>query len=150
MDTLARPDRTVKILLETRPALDKHAGIPQQTRLLFRGLSLIDDFRVEGLLQSSTHALGKGLPSDTDESPTALAKHKQVDRLARVVIMLEQKFFRSRLSAMAVTVRRLLGIPEELTRFDARRFRDFIWRRLFARTLPPSDFEPCLPPTLKS
>jgi len=29
----------MKLLLELRPAFDGHAGIPQETRLLFRGLS---------------------------------------------------------------------------------------------------------------
>ena len=28
----------MKVLLELRPALDGHSGIPQETRLLFRGL----------------------------------------------------------------------------------------------------------------
>ena len=30
------PDESLKILLEMRPALEGHAGIPQETRLLFR------------------------------------------------------------------------------------------------------------------
>lgn len=34
----------IKILLELRPALNGHAGIPQETRLLFRGLSLLEVF----------------------------------------------------------------------------------------------------------
>ncbi len=55
--------------------------------------------------------------------------------------MLEQKFRRSSLSAVSVAIRHLLGGSEELTRFDARHFRDFIWRRLFARTLPSGDFD---------
>ena len=141
MDTSVRSDDRVKVLLEMRPALDKHAGIPQQTRLLFRGLSLIDDVRVEGLIQSSTHALGKGLPPEGRTWRSPLPQHRQVDRLARVIIMLEQKFFRSYLSATLVTLRRLVGGAEELTRFDPRQFRDFVWRRLFARSLPSSDFD---------
>jgi glycosyltransferase involved in cell wall biosynthesis len=141
MDTAVIPKRQIKILLETRPALDKHAGIPQQTRLLFRGLSLIEDFSVEGLLQSSTHALRKGLPSRAGKWTGPLPKHGQIDRLARVVIMLEQKFLRSYVSAAPTALRRLVGGSEDLTRFDPSHFRDFIWRRLFARSLPSTDFD---------
>jgi glycosyltransferase involved in cell wall biosynthesis len=141
MDTSVRGQRPIKVLLEMRAALDKHAGIPQQTRLLFRGLSLIDGLSVEGLIQSSTHALGKGLPASGKTWLGPLPAHRQIDRLARVVIMLEQKFLRSYVSAVPMALRRLLGGSEGLTRFDPRHFRDFIWRRLFSRTLPPEDFD---------
>lgn len=141
MDTLVTEKSSINVLLEMRPALDKHAGIPQQTRLLFRGLSLIHGLSVEGLLQSSTHALGRGLPPAGKTWLGTLPKHRQIDRLARVIIMLEQKFLRSYVSAVPTILRRLLGASESLTRFDPSQFRDFIWRRLFARTLPPADFE---------
>ena len=141
MDTLVRPRSRIKVLLEMRPALDKHAGIPQQTRLLFRGLALSEDLSIEGLIQSSTHALGKGLPPKGRTWLGPLPRHRQIDRLARIVIMLEQKFLRSHFSAASVAVRRLIGGCENLTRFDPQQFRDFIWRRLFARSLPSADFE---------
>src|ERR1700733_8912433 len=141
MDTLVASKNPITVLLEMRPALDTHAGIPQQTRLLFRGLSTLEELSVEGLIQSSTHALGKGLPTSGRTWFGPLAKHRQIDRLARVVIMLEQKFLRSHASAALVTLRRLLGGSEHLTRFDPDHFRDFIWRRMFARTLPPADFD---------
>jgi glycosyltransferase involved in cell wall biosynthesis len=141
MDTLVTPQTTVRILLETRPALDKHAGIPQQMRLLFRGLALVDEFSIEGLLQSSTHTLGKGLPPSGRTWFGPLPAHKQIDRQARIVIMLEQKFFRSYASVPLIALRRLLGGSESLTRFDTSQFRDFIWRRLFARSLPSADFD---------
>src|ERR1700679_3235778 len=56
------PGLPLRILLELRPALGGHAGIPQATRLLFRSLALLDDVRVEGLLQSSERVLAPGLP----------------------------------------------------------------------------------------
>ena len=141
MDTLVTEKRPIRVLLETRPALDKHAGIPQQMRLLFRGLALLDEFAVEGLLQSSTHALGKGLPPSGRTWLGRLPKHEQIDRQARVVIMLEQKFLRSYASVPLIALRRLLGGSENLTRFETTQFRDFIWRRLFARSLPAKDFD---------
>jgi len=141
VDTSVGPNNPVRILLEMRPALDKHAGIPQQTRLLFRGLSLLEECSVEGLLQSSTHALGRGLPPNGRTWLGPLPKHRQVDLLARVVIMLEQKFLRSHLSVPLIAVRRLCGASETLTRFETHQFRDFIWRRLFSRSLPSTDFD---------
>ena len=52
----------LRILLELRPALGGHAGIPQATRLLFRSLALLEDVHVEGLLQSGERSLTPGLP----------------------------------------------------------------------------------------
>jgi glycosyltransferase involved in cell wall biosynthesis len=134
-----------KILLEMRPALDGNAGIPQETRLLFRGLSLVNDVRVEGLLQSASWVLGKGLPSRVSAWSRPLSNDQQLNRLGRVVITLEQKFWDSYWRAVAHTigmaVRHLAGGSEELSRFDAHHFRDYIWRRFFARTLPSSDLD---------
>lgn len=140
MDALATRRLPVKVLLELRPALDKHAGIPQQTRLLFRGLSLLEGISIEGLIQSSTHALRKGLPVRVAWR-RPLPKHLEIDRLSRVVIMLEQRFLRSHFSVVPALLRRLIGGSESLSFFDARHFRDFIWRKLFARSLPPTDFD---------
>lgn len=140
MDALAVPERSINVLLELRAALDKHAGIPQQTRLLFQGLSLLDEVTVEGLIQSGTHALGKGLLTSRSGA-CPLPRHREIDRLGRIVIMLEQKYLRSRVSAIPMVVRRFFGFAEELSRFDPQPFRDFVWRRLFARSLPPADFE---------
>ena len=53
----------MKVLLEMRPALDGYAGIPQEARLLFRGLRTLDGASVEGLIQSSGKVLAKGLPT---------------------------------------------------------------------------------------
>jgi glycosyltransferase involved in cell wall biosynthesis len=130
----------LRILLEMRPALDGHAGIPQATRLLFRGLSTIEGISVEGLIQSSTHALARGLPDEKAFS-SPLSKDQQLNRMARIVIMLEQRSWYSDLTAAPMVLRHLLGQSEQLTRFDAHHFRDFIWRRLFARTLPSDDFD---------
>jgi hypothetical protein len=57
----------LRILVEMRPAFDGHAGIPQETRLLFRGLSSLPGANVEGLIQSSNRVIAKGLP-DADLS----------------------------------------------------------------------------------
>ena len=126
-----------------RPALEGHAGIPQETRLLFRGLSLLDKVSVEGLMQSSERVLANGLPAN----PARLRRLKidrQLNRLGKVVISLEQGYWdstpRAYLLTFLMAVRHLFGGHLRLSRFDALHFKDFIWRRYFARTLPSADF----------
>jgi len=130
---------TVRILLELRPALDGHAGIPQETRLLFSSLRSIPDFEVDGLIQSSTHLLAKGLPDISE--PTAMSRDKQINRLSRVVVSLQKKRFTLYLFAFWMTVGRVFGNKERLTRFSAMQFRDFLWRRFFSKTLPIDAFD---------
>ena len=130
----------MKILLEMRPALDGHAGIPQETRLLFRGLRLIEGVEVEGLIQSSGHVLARGLPPGAGAA-ARMPAHKQINRLSRVVISVKQELFNAHLTTIWMALRQLAGGSETLARFDATHFRDFIWRSLFARTLHAEDFE---------
>lgn len=137
----------MKILLEMRPALGGHAGIPQETRLLFRGLSQLQDMQVEGMLQSSTRLIAGGLrPADERRS-----RDRQINRLSRVVVSLDaggasipQRVVSALHQGIApgpVLARTLLGLPQRLTKFEAEPFRDFIWRNLFAKTLRDDDFD---------
>jgi glycosyltransferase involved in cell wall biosynthesis len=139
------PKAPLKILLEMRPALEGHAGIPQETRLLFRGLSLLDEVRVEGLLQSSERLLAPGLPPGGKGWAGPLSTDQQLNRLGRLVITLEQRTWQGYLNAVVHTIGmafwHALGGRQRLGRFDAHHFRDYIWRRFFARTLPPADFD---------
>ena len=135
----------LRVLMELRPALGGHAGIPQATRLLFRNLSSLEDMRVEGLIQSSDRVLKSGLPARGAELFGPMPVDQLLNRLGRVVIAIEQ---RSRYSpayatvhAIAMAITHLLGGTQKLTRFDPLHFQDFIWRRFFANTLPPEDFE---------
>jgi glycosyltransferase involved in cell wall biosynthesis len=130
--------------MEMRPALEGHAGIPQETRLLFRGLSMLENMHVEGLLQSNQWVLARGLPAKASSGSSRLEVHRQFDRLGRVVISLEQVFWHARLGAtlctLAMAARHLLGGRETLTRFESQHFGDYLWRRFFSRTLPAEDF----------
>jgi hypothetical protein len=143
----------MKILLDMRPALDGHAGIPQETRLLFSGLNALPGVQVHGLVQSGTRVLARGLPARRWGQPvsaTTLTRDAQVNRLARVVVSLQQApaaLLPKRVSAvlellrsgLSMTGRQLLGLSQELTHFEAAHFRDFVWRALFAKTLEPGD-----------
>jgi glycosyltransferase involved in cell wall biosynthesis len=137
-----------------RPALDGHAGIPQEARLLFRGLSLIDDVTVEGLIQSSGRILAEGLPTKPGLFSGPLTEDKKINRLSRVVISLQQspnprpKFYEKigesldyAAASIELIVSNLFGGHQELSRFETKHFRDFIWRALFAKTLPFEDFD---------
>jgi glycosyltransferase involved in cell wall biosynthesis len=134
----------LRVLLELRPALGGHAGIPQAARLLFRSLALLDEVRVEGLLQTHERVLSPGLPPRGLGWMGKLSTDQQLNRLGRVVIAMEQGTWASPVHATALTimmaVKHLLGGTQKLTRFDARHFQDFVWRKFFARTLPSDDF----------
>ena len=53
----------IRVLLELRPALEGYAGIPQETRLLFRGLSATEGIELEGLLVPAFRRLSHGTTS---------------------------------------------------------------------------------------
>lgn len=129
----------MKVLLEMRPALDGHAGIPQETRLLFSALCQIPDIEAEGLIQSSGHLLARGLPHE-DKKTAILSQDRQVNRLSRVVISLQQSLGSPYLAGVLMMARHMLGGKQHLSKFDPTHFQDFIWRALFARTLPIEDF----------
>lgn len=79
----------------------------------------------------------------------------QVDCLSRVVVSLQPPAARRRASLVARIVGRLgrsampvallirsaLGVSERLSWFDPTHFRDFVWRSLFAKSLPVEDFD---------
>jgi glycosyltransferase involved in cell wall biosynthesis len=135
----------LRVLHELRAALGGHAGIPQATRLLFRSLALIEDVRVAGLLQNSERVLPPGLAPHGGGWFGPLSTDQQLNRLGRVVIGIEQGIWdfhvHATVQTIAMALKHLLGCGQTLTRFEALHFRDFVWRRFFARTLPPEDFE---------
>lgn len=137
----------MKLLLELRPALDGHAGIPQETRLLFRGLNLLDGVTVDGLMQSSNRVIAAGLPPQA----AGWAGDRRINRLSRVVVSLQQSSRPSRWERLAAAVqltvkpaqmllRTAAGLALPLGRFEPEHFRDFVWRAMFSRTLPHEDF----------
>jgi glycosyltransferase involved in cell wall biosynthesis len=135
----------LRILFELRPALGGHAGIPQATRLLFRSLELIKDVHVAGLLQSAERSLTPGLPQRGGGLLGPLSADQQINRLSRIVIGIEtgswDSYVYATVHTIVMAIKHMLGGRQQLTRFEAEHFRDFLWRRYFARTLPPEDFE---------
>jgi len=143
---------TVKVLLELRPALDGHSGIPQETRLLFRGLASLPGVEVVGLLQSGNLVLDPGLPVRRGELVQGLAEEVKVDHNSRVVVSLQQgaashRFEHWRKVALKLVgpawaaLRSVFGGRVALGGFDATHFKDYVWRALFAKSLPGSDHD---------
>ena len=134
------------MLVEMRPALDGHGGIPQETRLIFRGLCGLPWAEVEGLLQSSNLVASKGLPLARGVPDARLPPDEQADRLSRVVVSLQQhqggrlsRWGRQGGAAASWILHAVSGRAVRLTGFEPRRFEDFVWQSMFAKSLSPED-----------
>ncbi|MEO0499787.1 MAG: glycosyltransferase family 1 protein [Pseudomonadota bacterium] len=138
--------RPIRVLLEMRPAFDGFAGIPQEVRLLFRGLSQLPHVRLAGLLQAANRMLARGL-GGRERAPTSA---RRVKRLSDVVVSVRRDPPSGRLRRLNYRLRQApvfarLFAPESfsvgtrLGDFTAPGFEDFLWRSLFAKTLDPDD-----------
>src|ERR1700741_1624024 len=101
----------LRVLMELRPGLSGHAGIPQATRLLYRSLASLEDVRVAGLLQSGEHVLSRGLPPSGKGWLGPLSADRQLNRLGRVVISIEQRTRDLYAHATLLTIGMLLRHP---------------------------------------
>lgn len=146
------PKEKIRVLLEMRPALEGYAGIPQEVRLLFRGLRKIDSIDTQGLIQTSHRRLARGLKTEKIRSKK-FSKASIYNRYARVIISLAEKPYRTifdkinnrlttKLEAFFINVTKHFGAGDlRLTHFDSKGFEDFTWRTFFSKTLPAQDFE---------
>ncbi|RQR70190.1 glycosyltransferase family 1 protein [Burkholderia sp. Bp9015] len=142
----------IKVLLEMRPALEGFAGIPQEVRLLFRGLCRLDSVDVEGLLQTSHRRLARGT-SDQGFFKKKLSEARRYGRYSNVIISMVEKphrnileivldWWQKRAEVLALHIRMVGDVGRvRLSRFESKSFEDFTWRTLFAKTLPASDYE---------
>lgn len=142
----------IKILLEMRPALEGFAGIPQEVRLLFRGLRKIENITVEGMLQTSHRRLAKGT-NPKSWAWKKMSTARRYNRYSNVIISMAEKPYRNildkfldylhrKMESMAMQVNMSVGLGKiPLTFFESKSFEDFTWRTMFAKTLPASDFE---------
>lgn len=143
----------VRVLLELRPALDGFAGIPQETRLLYRGLRMIDGTAVEGMLQTAGRKLARGTREVDLGGSRQRSASWRINRYSRVIVSMAEKPYRTmfdrlvdyaaqKVDAAALTTTSFFGQSRiTLTHFDTGHFSDFVWRTLFAKTLPSSDFK---------
>jgi len=144
-------NKKIKVLLEMRPALEGFAGIPQEVRLLFRGLCKIESVDVEGMLQTSNRRLARGTQEKGFFWKRA-SPARRYGRYSNVIISMMEKPYRNilevildwlqkRSESLALQISLITNIGKiKLSRFESRSFEDFTWRTLFAKTLPASDF----------
>jgi glycosyltransferase involved in cell wall biosynthesis len=133
----------IKVLLDLRPALDGHYGIPQATRLLFGEIAKLPQFELSGLLQMSTRMTRGGVEDGKNYSQA-----ERVHCYSRAVISLKGEsaadwkqgvgeFLEEQLERWMLRLSAWFGIPRiALRRFETRYFEDFIWQAVFARSLP--------------
>lgn len=145
-------EKKTKVLLEMRPALEGYAGIPQETRLLFRGLRMIDGIEVEGMIQTSMRTLARGTKKSRGYFSVRLSEARKFNRYSRVIVSMAEKpygtifakgvgWIQRWLTSAWLTLSILTRLDKiKLTRFESRHFEDFIWRTFFSKTLPASDF----------
>jgi glycosyltransferase involved in cell wall biosynthesis len=134
----------MKVLVDLKPALDGYAGIPQECRLLFKGLSQMDGLAVEGLIQHGGRRLRAALPQRH-----RFSTDKQIDRLSKFVVSLYEKPFDNFAQAVVYDIQRRfargflrlranVGLELPLSRFESDLFEDFVWRTFFSKTLNAS------------
>jgi hypothetical protein len=124
-------DKKLQVLLEMRPALDGFAGIPQETRLLFRGLCTMPELQVQGLLQTSMHFL-------TTDVVASLEAQSPTKRFGVVDLYVRRLRVALGLALATLLLPRYQAVKTTL--FESRNFANFIWHKLFAKTLPMADF----------
>ncbi|QAU35533.1 glycosyltransferase family 1 protein [Janthinobacterium sp. 17J80-10] len=145
--TTANNDK-LRLLLDLKPALDGYAGIPQESRLLFRGLRSMEGYDVEGLIQHGGRKLRPALSSKTQ----SLSVAKRINRLSRAVVSLYENPYSNMFDKAVqgvenyyalhlLRLRTLTGRPLPAGIFESEHFDDFIWRTFFSKTLKAADKE---------
>lgn len=136
----------IRVLVDLKPALDDYAGIPQESRLLYRGLSAMPALHTEGLIQHGSRRLRPALKSGGKPLPD----DKRINRLSRFVVSLYQdphgtvaELLQEKLARVGarhwMRARAHLGLSLSMSQFDSSLFEDFIWRTFFQKTLDASD-----------
>jgi glycosyltransferase involved in cell wall biosynthesis len=154
MNEAVTPQKKPTVLLEMRPAFDGYAGIPQEVRLLFRGLRMLESIQVAGMMQLSHRILARGTVAKNKVfNSVFMTQAQRLNRYSRVVISAAERPFSTladwflalmerHFSALFLTLQTILGMGRiRLSTFQTKHFEDFIWRSMFAKTLPASDFE---------
>jgi hypothetical protein len=143
---MSNDPKKIKVLLEMRPALEGYAGIPQEVRLLFRGLRKIESVEVEGMIQTSHRVLARGT-KERGFIWKRLSQARKLNRYSRVIISMVENPYRNildiildygekKLSTTRLFLKTALHLGKiKLTCFKSDSFEDFTWRTLFSKTL---------------
>jgi glycosyltransferase involved in cell wall biosynthesis len=139
-----------RVLMELRPCLEGFAGIPQETRLLFSSFLDLPDVQAFGLINHGVRRLSRALPRD--RSFSLAEQDRKINIMSRFVISHSTlpyggfadpvfSFVQRRMQLFLLSMGTRLGRSVPLYNFEAEHFRDFIWNALFAKSLPPGEFE---------
>lgn len=143
-----------KVLLELRPAMEGFAGIPQETRLLFSILKSIEGIEAEGMIQRGGGPFLLPALKEKDkvfrmDYPMARAMNK----MSKTVLSAYEKpeitklekirnFLREKFTAKIYFLCSLLKLKKvKLTKLDGKRFDNFIWTRLFSKSLTSDKYD---------
>lgn len=149
-----KTQKKTKVLIEMRPAFEGYAGIPQETRLLFSIIAKMPDYEVEGLLQGGQAHLNLSRGTPLKETRHFLKKTTPGRRYgiySKVITSLREKpylsaleavnsFLEQRLEWFVLGAGRIFKLPIKSTVFRGAGFEDFLWRTLFDKTLPSTEF----------
>lgn len=136
----------IRVLVDLKPALDGYAGIPQESRLLFRGLSAIKILKVEGLIQHG----GRRLRAALKPGAKPMSEARRIDRLSRFIVSIYEKPYHNIFEAARdkleknfarqwMQLQSHLGVALPMSCFKSDLFEDFVWRTFFSKTLNPAD-----------
>jgi glycosyltransferase involved in cell wall biosynthesis len=135
---------SLSVLVDLRSAFEQDDfGIPHENRQMFSLLHDLDGVDVTGLIQHPTQSLAR---NRLGHEPSAARKIDLLSRLVASTLPHENRFTRVAEHVLWFTwleLLVLLGVRLPLDRFDGSEFGDFIWRTMFARSLPLSQFERC-------
>lgn len=141
--------KKIKILVDLKPALDAYAGIPQENRLLFSILRRLDNgFDVEGMLQHGSETLVAGDPVSYSTAPP----HEKVFQSSQTVISFYKNPITNRFSRLFQKIKRGVALQQlrwqsirnrtiRMGVLEAGLFDDFVWTKLFSKTLKVKDKE---------
>jgi glycosyltransferase involved in cell wall biosynthesis len=143
--------RSLSVLYDLRPAFEGFYGIAQETRLTFPLLQEFEDLEVTGLINHPARILARASSQDPsiDHNLTPALRIKALSRFVASTTppvglagTLSDKA-KTALNLTWLQLLTMLGARIPLDRFDGAEFGDFLWRTLFWRSLPPTEFERC-------
>lgn len=133
----------LRILMELHPCFHGFAGIPQETRLLFSAFQNLPNLHMTGLLNVDTPQISTSSPYFSMQDP-----HKQINQSSKLVISLTNPphlslmdRLRQALKLWRAITKNRIGIYAPLSPFNSTGFEDFLWERLFSKTLVADEFE---------
>ncbi|MFJ1269613.1 glycosyltransferase family 4 protein [Legionella lytica] len=136
-------DTRMKLLIDMRAAAEGFAGIPQEARLIANGLQKIDFLEVDGFLELpylSAERVKSAVPAESANYHSrivAALSEKKNTAPSKYFLWRRLKKIWANASMYLIVMRPLAQI--KLIAFNAQLFPDFIWRSLFAKTLPASE-----------